>query len=402
MTEQLYYRETGKSDFTAQVVDVTREENTWRVVLDHTYFYPGGGGQPADKGWLNHIPVTDVRKHGDTIYHFLPENPGQGTVTGRIDWHWRKDFMQQHTGQHIISGALWKIGQYKTLSVHMGTDYTTIEIDAPDIGEHDVIAVETLANQIILDDLPVSALETDHRDIAQYPLRKPTAHQGKIRLVKIGEFDCVGCGGLHLDRTGQVRLVKATGREKIRDHARITWKIGDRALDDYRKKDQIISLLKPLLATNEDMFVQKVKDLGEELSTCKRKYSMRESQLAEIMTRQLVDSAAQNTGSGCRVVTAVWKAEEDNLIKKIIKILLKLPTTVICLVNITEGKLQWSIGSSQDTSFPFDQYKDELLAAIEGKGGGRSPLWQGTGSNPRGVDDFLSSFRTRCGVPIKV
>lgn len=393
MTEMLYYQDAGKSEFEARILEVVKEKKSWRVVLDKTYFYPEGGGQPADKGWINDIPVADVQKQENIVYHYLPENPGQGTIKGKIDMGWRKDFMQQHTGQHIISGALWQIGKYKTVSIHMGNDYTTIEIDAPEIPEQHLLQVEKLANQVIRDNLPLSFIHTQHQDLEQFQLRKPTDRVGKIRLVKIGDFDCVACGGVHLDSTRQAGLVKAIGTEKIRDHVRTAWKIGDRAYEDYWKKDKIISQLKSILATNQDMFARKVKDLQEELSNFKRQYSWLENRLAETMAQQLVDDPQNQAESGLRITTASWKEENSNLIKKILKDLLKREKVLVCLVNSTAGKLQWSIGCSGDITFPFDEVKDELLSIIDGKGGGRHPLWQGEGMKPQGAKDFIAKFR---------
>lgn len=393
MTEKLYYQDTNKNEFDAEVIEVIKEKKTWRVTLDKTYFYPEGGGQPADKGWINNTPVIDVQKESDLIYHYLNKNPGEGKIKGKIDREWRRDFMQQHTGQHIISGALWKIGKYKTVSVHMGADYTTIEIDAPEIPEEDLIKIEKLANQVIRENLPLHFIHTNHQELDKFPLRKPSPFKGKIRLVKIGDFDCVGCGGLHLDGTRKVGLVKAIGIEKIRGHARIAWKIGDRAYDDYRRKEKIISELRTILAANEDLFAQKVKDLQAELSTFKRLYSGIENQMADTIAQHLYENPQNRTDSSYRIITKSWQGEKNNLIKKIMKNLLNREKTLICLVNVFSDKLHWSIGCSEDITFPFNQLKDELLPIIDGKGGGRPPLWQGMGSKPRGVGEFLAKFR---------
>lgn len=397
MTETLYYKDIDKTEFNAEVLEVIREKKGWKVILDKTCFYPEGGGQPADKGRINDIPVTDVQKEGNSIYHYLSRNPGTGTVYGKIDTHRRHDFMQQHTGQHIISGALWQVGKYKTVSVHMGTDYTTIEIEAAEIPEEDLVKAETMANKVITGDLPITPIYTNHRELDKFPLRKPTTREGDIRLVKIGDFDCVGCGGLHFDRTRKVELVKAIGVEKIRGNTRIAWKIGKRAFEDYREKVNITSDLKRLLETNPEQFVQKTGSLMEELATIKRKCSQLESRLAEITAQQLYDKSDVVPNASGRIVTGSWKDEDNLLIKKILKILLKRDTLLVCLVNISSGKLQWSIGCSEDMDFPFEEIKGELLAIIDGKGGGRFPLWQGTGKKSENAAAFLSKFKTLTG-----
>jgi len=394
MTERIYYKDIDKTEFEAEVVEAVKEKKVWKVILDKTCFYPEGGGQPADRGWINDIPVTDVQKEGDSIYHYLSREPGTGTVRGKIDTRRRHDYMQQHTGQHIISGALWQVGKYKTVSVHMGAEYTAIEIDAPGIPEADLVETEILANKIINDDLPITPVYTDLHELDKFPLRKPVTREGDIRLVKIGDFDCAGCGGLHLDSTRKVELVKAVGVEKIRGNTRIAWKIGQRAFADYREKVTIVSDLKRLLETNPEQFVKKTGDLMEELSTIKRKCSRLESRLAEIMAQQLIDNGEEAPDASRRIVTHSWKEEDNLLIKKILKILLKRETLLVCLVNISPGKLHWSIACSEDIDFPFDRVKEELLPVIEGKGGGRHPLWQGTGNKTEKAADFLSTFKT--------
>ena len=393
MTKKLYYKEINKSEFETEVVEVLQDKKGWRVVLTETCFFPEGGGQPADKGWINDIPVIDVKKQGDFIYHYLPGNPGNGLVRGKIDLKWRNDFMQQHTGQHIISGALWKIGGYKTVSVHMGIDYTTIEIDAPEISEEDLIDTEKLANHVINSDMSLNFIQTNHLEIEQFQLRKPCNRQGKIRLVKIGDFDCVACGGLHFESTRMVGLVKATGIEKIRGNARITWKIGERAFEDYRKKDKIISSLTSVLSTNEDMFVQKTRELQEEILTYKRKFNRIKNRLSETIAQNLYKGQQNQVGSTCRIITESWNDENNYLIMKIMKNLIKREKVLVCLLNVFTDKLRWIIGCSDDMSLPFNDIKSELLSVIDGKGGGRPPIWQGTGVKPGRADDFLSKFR---------
>jgi len=393
MTEKLYHHDINKDEFEAEVVEVIREKKVWKVILDKTCFFPEGGGQPADKGWINDIPVIDVQKQGDIIYHYLAENPGNKMVRGKIDLVWRRDFMQQHTGQHIISGALWQVGRYTTVSVHMGSDYTTIEIDAPEIPGHHLIDTEKLANQVIQSDMPLHFIKTNHRELDKFPLRKPCTREGTIRLVKIGDFDCVACGGLHFDSTRKVGLVKATGMEKIRGNARITWKIGERAFNDYRKKDKIISALRSVLSTTEDMFVQKTGELKEEVLTIKRKYNLIENRLAETIAQNLYEDP-QNREGACRIISQSWQEEDEYLLKKIVKNLLKGEKTVFCFINVFPGKIQWSIGCSEDINFPFDEVKNDLLSIIGGRGGGRAPLWQGTGVKSERARDFLFRFKT--------
>jgi alanyl-tRNA synthetase len=216
--------------------------------------------------------------------------------------------------------------------------------------------------------------------------------EGVIRLVMIGDFDCAACGGLHLSRSGEVRLVKAVGLDKIRGNTRLAWKIGDRAYIDYRKKDDIISALRPILASNEEMFREKIMEIQEETASWKRKAGGCENRLAEIIAGNLYAGAQPLDKSAYRIITHSSQAEDEDFMKKIIKEILKKEKVLFCFVNVFVDKLLWSIGCSEDVRFSFDEIKDEILAIIGGKGGGRFPLWQGSGTKPKQADIFLSRF----------
>ena len=392
MTEKLYYQDTGVEEFETEIVDLLEEKKRTGVVLDRTYFYPEGGGQPADKGWIAGIPVVDVQKKNGTIVHYLNKNPGSGVVKAKIDMTWRRHFMQQHTGQHIISAALFNIGQYKTVSVHMGIDTTTVEIDAPAIPDEDILAAEAEANRIVSQNLPMNIVNTTHTELDNHNLRRPCNLEGDIRLVKIPEFDCVACGGLHVATTGPVRLVKFAGIEKIRGHVRLAWRIGDRAFQDYSEKSDILSKLRPLLDSREEEFVAKIETMQEETAALKSRVNQLEQRLAEITAHNLLTEAKSND-SNLRVIAHSWTDENPEFIKKIMKLLMQEDKMLACLVNKADGKLQWSIGSSEDLNLPLATVKQDLLPLINGKGGGRPPLYQGIGLDPTNLDNFLTQFK---------
>lgn len=389
----MFYDDVYRAEFKARILEVKAEKKGFRVVLDQTCFYPEGGGQPADKGWINGITVEDVQKSGEQIHHYLAEDPGTGPVSGRINMEWRRDYMQQHTGQHIISGALWQMGKYKTVSVHMGSDITTIEIDREQIPSEDLEKVEDLANRMINRNIPVEYIVTDKEHLNQYGLRKSCSVEGEVRLVRIEDFDCVGCGGLHLQTTGEVGLVKAVGFEKIRGHARLSWKIGNRAMQDYRIKHGVVAELKAALQTGEDMFLKKIRELQDELSMHKKNSSQLLSRLAVIMADRLVEKNRGERDSAASPVIKYWKNEDNELIKRIMKELLRRSGLIICLINRIDNTIYWSIGCSEGIQFDFERHKSGLLTSINGKGGGRHPLWQGTGTDPSGIEDFFTLFR---------
>lgn len=143
------------------------------------------------------MEVSDVRKEDGRIWHYLarlPESAGNGTVSGEVDRSYRDDFRQQHTGQHILSAAFMKVGNYPTVSVHQGEQTTTIEFGAPEIPQEEIDAAEELANRIVTENRPVRFHRTDPEGLSDFQLRRPTKQTGSIRVVEIEDFDQAACG----------------------------------------------------------------------------------------------------------------------------------------------------------------------------------------------------------------
>ncbi len=398
MTEKIYYKEPHKKEFNAEIIESVKEKKVWRVTLDKTCFYPEGGGQPADKGWINDVPVVDVRKTDDVIYHYCVKNPGtEGKANGKIDWAWRSEYMQQHTGQHIISAAFMNVGKYDTVSVHFGENYSTIEIDAPTIPEADIVKVENIANQAINRNLRVHFIWTDSDKIDDYLLRRPCTHTGKIRIIQISDFDCVACSGMHFESTGAVGLVKAVGIEKIRGHVRTVWKIGTRAYDDYREKDKITATLKSLLSSSEDNIVHKTTQLKESITILEKKCETLEDKIAKDLADAIYKEEKKKTEhdkSEISVIVKEWDKEDNGAINKVMQNLTARANILACFVNVySDELLYWSIGCSEEIDFPFKKIRNDLLQIIKGKGGGYHPNWQGIGMDSLKTDEFIHEFK---------
>lgn len=397
MTEKLYYKEPYKKEFNADILESVKENNVWKVILNRTCFYPEGGGQPADKGWINDVPVVDVRKKDDVIYHYCSKDPGEEKANGKVDWLWRSDFMQQHTGQHIISAAFLNVGKYDTVSVHFGEKHSTIEIDAPNIPDKDIEKVENIANQAINRNLRVHFIWTNSDEIDKFPLRRPCTHDGKLRIIQIGDYDCVACSGMHFESTGAVGLVKVIGVEKIRGHVRTIWKIGRRAYKDYHQKDTITSSLKSLLSASEDNIVHKTIQLKESISALEKKCDTLEEKIAKDLADDIYNEEMKKSKQGkpgISVIVKSWNQEDNGALKKVMLNLTARAKILVCFVNVYNDKLlYWSIGCSEEIDFPFNEMRKDLLQIIKGKGGGYHPLWQGIGLDSKQHEEFIRQFK---------
>ena len=230
MTEKLFYADPFLVEFTAQVLSCVPEGEGFAVTLDRTAFYPEGGGQNADHGVLGGAAVTHVKEKDGEILHLCDHPLTVGdTVSGAIDFPRRFDLMQQHSGEHIVSGIL--CGRYNCDNVgfHIGHDLVTIDFNAS-LTMEDVRQVEALANQYIWEDHPVDISYPTPEVLAALPYRSKKALTGAVRIVTWPGADCCACCGTHVRRSGQVGLVKLLSCQKFREGVRIEMAAGGRAV----------------------------------------------------------------------------------------------------------------------------------------------------------------------------
>jgi alanyl-tRNA synthetase len=363
---------------------------TFAVTLDHSYFFPAGGGQPSDRGSIGKAELLEVTLNEGTLHHITRAPLKQGPVSCQIDMSWRRHFMEQHTGQHILSGALWQIGGHKTVSVHLGEKETTIEVDSSEISSEELQKIEYLANDIIRQNLPVNTQETSVDELHRHKLRKIPDLLGKVRLVSVGDFDHSVCCGLHLDSSAALGLVKCLGTEKIRGHLRTRWAIGAAALADYQQKHQVVTRLGQILSTGQDSLDTRATQLLEENRQQSREISELEGRLAENLTWNLLLTAA-DTPRGSRLITGIL-SEKESLVLRVVKNLLNQDHLIFCLLNPGQDKTAWTIGCGSDITLDFNHLRDHLLVPFKAKGGGRQPLWKGQLPDSSIDEQFLSTF----------
>lgn len=226
MTERLYYHDSYLRHFDAQVL--SRSEDGLRVVLDRTAFYPTSGGQPHDLGTLQGIPVVDVIDHDASIEHVLAQPLQHTHVAGQIDWSRRFDHMQQHTAQHLLSAVMHEEFGLETVSFHLGTEESTVDVEPAQISAETLLAIETRANQRLCENF-TTHVSFEDAATAQ-GLRKRSDRDGILRIVTISSLDRSACGGTHVSRTGEIGLLRLGKTEKIRKALRIYFYAGSRAL----------------------------------------------------------------------------------------------------------------------------------------------------------------------------
>lgn len=230
MTQKLYETDSYVQTFTAQVLACTQVQGGFAVVLDRTAFFPEGGGQPCDTGTLGAARVLAVHTDGATITHTTdaPLTVG-GTVEGCIDWPARLDAMQQHTGEHILSGTLHRLFGAENVGFHIGTPYVRMDTSIP-LTAAQLAQAEAEANAAVRADTPVRCWVPDPETLAHTEYRSKKALDGDVRLVEAGG-DCCACCGTHLARTGEVGLIKIISAQHYKTGMRLAVACGRRAYD---------------------------------------------------------------------------------------------------------------------------------------------------------------------------
>jgi alanyl-tRNA synthetase len=391
MTDKLFYDDPNRIEFKAKLVSSTSFGDRYGAILDRTCFYPEGGGQPADTGWLNDIRVIDVQKQDEQIIHFTEKPVSDKLVVGKIDKDRRLDFMQQHTGQHVLSQALLRIGGYNTVSVHMGESYLAIEVDAESIPEEKLVEVEILANEIVNNNLPIKIHWIDASQVDHYKIRRPPPDVERIRLIEVEGFDVAACGGLHVSRTGRIGLIKIIALEKIRARTRIHALIGNRAYQDYDNKLRLIQALMQSLTCGEKDILRRVEDLERQLKEIKASNFKLESEFMVMIAEKDLRKAEEINGK--KFHYRIFENTDRNLLRSYVDEILKKSDRIVVAFNISGEKIQWIIAHSLLTEMNLPLVIKPLLSVIDGKGGGSGNFVQGGGNKLSGISEFIEKFK---------
>jgi alanyl-tRNA synthetase len=383
-TERLYRENAYTAQFTAKVVRQEKTREGFEVVLDKTAFYPTGGGQPCDTGWLDGIPVIDVEEREGTVVHLLKAPLESDAVTGRIDWERRFDHMQQHAGQHVLSACFDKIAGARTVGFHLGSQFVYIDLNSIDLTREQITQAEQLANKTVFENLPIKTYTVQPEELNSLPLRKQPTVEEDIRIVEIDGFDYSPCGGTHPSHTGCIGLIKIRRWEKQKDCTRIEFVCGGRALEDYGIKNESLNRVCAMLSVRDFEAADAVERiLSENKALAKAAEAMRE-ELCKFEAEKLVRNAPLE--KGLRLI----KLSYHNRPLEELRLLVSGITSekgCIALLATTGDKNQVMAGRSEDLSIDLRKPFNEVMSQIGGRGGGSAKLVQG------GLGDAESAAR---------
>ncbi|HNU79969.1 MAG TPA: DHHA1 domain-containing protein [Bacillota bacterium] len=389
-TERLYNDDPYLTEFRAEVIETLTYGDKYGIVLDRTAFYPAGGGQPWDTGYLNDEKVTEVIEKDGKLLHIVDNKLLSTEVKGSVDWARRFDFMQQHTGQHILSACFEKLLNGSTDSFHMGKDIVSIEINIDSFSIDDAERIENMANDIIYSNLPVIARIVSGEELNSLPLRKMPKVTENIRIVEVKETDYSPCGGTHVRTTGEVGIIKIKNWEKCKGGIKFAFVCGNRALKDYGLYNTIIRALCEKLSARDSEIVEAVDKLLFDLRNTEKQLSA--------STQELIRIEADNTikecpvVSGIRLISRVLDNRSINDVKLLAQYLTKVPGTVALLACKNENA-QVIFSRSEDVNMDMNALFKAVLPIIDGKGGGNSRTAQGGGSRVDRLEEFMNNAK---------
>jgi len=387
--EKLYYKNPYQTEFTAEVLNVVEKENKYHVELDKTCFYPEGGGQPSDTGFINGIPVIYVYEEEGIIYHIVQIKPLKiHKVKCIINFDLRYDYMKQHLGQHILSAAISDLFNVNTIGFHLGESSTTIDLDKT-ISSDEIKVAEKNANEIVSTNINVEILYPTKSDLKKLSLKKIPVKLGEqVRIVKIGDIDVNPCCGLHPSSTIEVQLIKIIKSEKYKTGLRIEFLCGQRAVSDYVLKHEAIKKMSKLLSCNNATVLSEVERLTSELNKALTQSRILKAEVAEYEVQNMLTSA-QKLGD-IKVLKCIYDNNDLKYTNTLATKLVSNPNVIVLFGVKSASKANLLFMCSKDLKIiSMGSLLKDAITLIDGKGGGSALSAQGGGKNNNNLDSCL-------------
>ncbi len=382
MTEKLYDSDAYLRTFAAHVTGCREENGGFAVTLDRTAFYPEGGGQPADRGVLNLANVRDVREKGGTIVHRTDRPLPEGAlVFGGVDWPLRFRRMQQHTGEHIVSGLAHRLFGAENVGFHMGEAFLTVDWDRP-IPADGLALIERLANGAVYRNLPIRAEYPPPQELGRLRYRSKKALSGAVRIVTVPGYDVCACCGTHVARTGEIGAVKILGAQNYKGGTRISMACGAQAMEDYGERLRVTAEL-------SELFSAKTEGIGKAAGRVLAENAELKRRLAALRGRMIegkVAAVPEKCGSACLFEEGL--PPED--LRRFALLLAARCAGTAAVFSSEDGRYRYAAAAAGRDVRPFGRALNE---AFGGRGGGSAELVQGSlRGDEAAVREFFRKF----------
>jgi alanyl-tRNA synthetase len=378
--QQAYLNDPLVFEFQADIVQKTGlADDQFEIILQKTYFYPTGGGQSHDIGFLGPARVVDVYKDPDGhVVHRVDRDISGVSVPARIDAERRLGNMQHHTAQHILSRALEEVLGLETVSVKISADSpSTVDVQTDMVIPSQLAAVEARVNQIIFENRPIKSYFISDDQIHTVPFRRPPAVRGRIRVVEVEAFDYSACGGTHCLNTGMIGLIKLIKTESKGKRFRIHFVAGKQALALFHNYQEIVATLGRQFSTSPEELVKAVSQQAEQLQSVQRELRALQAEMMDQELEKLVKTAVKL--NGVRLVSAFFQNRAMADLRELSKRLQEKEGVIALLAGYDGRKLSLVVSCAANTGISAKELLTQQLAQIGGKGGGDARFAQGGG-----------------------
>lgn len=388
-TEKLFYKDAYIKEFIANITEIVEKDDKILVTLDKTAFFPGGGGQSCDKGFIDGIEVIDMIEENGKIFHVLNKRPKNlSYIKCSINWGDRLDGMQQHLGQHVLSGCFFNLFSANTAGIHIGEDISTVDIVGY-IEEEKIKEAETMANRVISECHRVEFIMATRKEAKSMGLRRDLAtNDSQIRIVKIENLDINACCGVHPSNTQGLQLIKIKGFEKHKGNTRIQFLVGNRAINDYTNRDKILDDICLKLSSGQEDVINSLNNLQEKYNELKSENSKIRIMLSDYELKELVSSGEKVKEN--IIIKKIYEDEEMRFLNKLASKIVEEDGRIVLFATHDKEKANLLFACSKSISnLNVSDLLKDVISLIDGKGGGSNVLAQGGGKNISNLDNAM-------------
>lgn len=375
---ELFYQDAYQKELNTKVVSCIKEKDVYKVVLEETIFYPEGGGQSADLGKINDANVINVKREKDLIIHFVDSEFKEGeSVHLELDWNRRFDHMQNHTGEHILSGIIHKLYGYENVGFHMDEEKIQADYDGV-LTKENIEVIEQTINDVIHQNIPVVETYPTDEELVDLEFRSKKELTGKVRIVSIDNVDICACCGTHVKTTVEVNLIKILSYEKHKIGTRIEMKCGNRALLDYKIKHDQNTLLYQMFSVKPDVVAQAVTKQNEELRNLQKQYID--------LTNLYLNERVNHFNPNDYILDILDTSFSMQSLRDYVNNLLDKANVVCVVCKKDEETYLYLLASRKEK---VNLLSKKINEALNGKGGGKDFFAQGSIKNTKNIEQVL-------------
>ena len=365
MTEKLYYKDAYINEFEATVLSCEKKKDVYKIVLDKTAFFPEGGGQTSDVGVIGDAIVTDVQEKEDVIFHYADKEV-QGTVWCKLDFEKRFDKMQNHSGEHLVSGLSHKLFGTENVGFHLADDVVTLDTSFP-LTKEQILKLEQEANNAIYANVNINCFIPSPEELETLHYRSKLDLKENVRIVDIEGYDACACCAPHVQKTGEIGIVKVIDSMNWKGGTRLTILCGERALSHYKQTYDTVKAISNLFSAKQDTLFEFVSNYAEE--TDRLKYQLEQ---ADLERARLIASVTAETDQSIVIKDDCLK---NDGMRELVNLLKDKTNRCVCVLSGEENAYRYILGASD---LPLRTLIKDINQKLNGKGGGNDQMVQGT------------------------